>query len=315
MRLDRRLGGLVGGDHERAQGAGQAPGAGGRRSPGDQADDEPCGTNEHDDPDHRAEVEREAAPADRRQEAAEEVQVGVGRLGDEVEDRAQPRAVGHPRHVGDQDVGEDEDDVDDEERADVVGDVAAAERQRGSSAASSPATPRTAASKASRAPSRSSASSPASVLPPGEATALRTSAGWRAAQQLGGPGRRLHHQLPGQLGVEAVVGAGVGDRLDRQRQVGRRAAHHRGRRVEVLVGDLDHVPEQVQLRPHLGRRPSPATQSTPLRTSTADVRHHPQHFGPGEGRRSRATGTAARIETTPPRRAQLAAPPRPAWPA
>src|SRR4029077_14531625 len=37
----------------------------------------------------------------------------------------------------------------------------------------------TAASNASLAPSRSSASSPASVLPPGEATALLTSAGWR----------------------------------------------------------------------------------------------------------------------------------------
>ena len=54
--------------------------------------------------DHRAEVEREAAAADRRQEAAEEVEVGVGRLGDEVEHRAQRAAVdGHPRHPGDQD--------------------------------------------------------------------------------------------------------------------------------------------------------------------------------------------------------------------
>ena len=77
-------------------------------------------------------------------------------------------------------LSEDQDDVDDEERVDVVGDVAPG-------SAASAITPRilssearTAASKASRAPSRSSASSPASVLPPGEATARRTSAGWRS---------------------------------------------------------------------------------------------------------------------------------------
>ena len=40
--------------------------------------------------DHRAEVEREAAAADRGQETAEEVEVGIGGLGDEVEHRPQP---------------------------------------------------------------------------------------------------------------------------------------------------------------------------------------------------------------------------------
>ena len=105
------------------------------------------------------------------------------------------------------------------------------------------------------------------MLPPGEATARRTSAGWLAAQQLGGAGGGLDDQLAGQLRVEAGRGAGVGERLDRQRQVGRRAAHHRRRGVEVLVGKLDHVAEQLE-QARASAEASPATQSTPWRTST-----------------------------------------------
>ena len=193
-------------------------------------------------------------------------------------------------------------DVDDEQGADVVGDVAAAERQRPASVirASSPARPSTAAAKASRAPSRSSASSPASVLPPGEATALRTSAGAVAAQQLGGPGRRLHHQLPRQLRVEPVRSAGIGDRLDRQRQVGRRAAHHRGRRVEVLVGQLDHVPERLQLLPQPPALGGPATQRTPLRTSTPTFGITRSTSAPGKRGRDRLQRRGRRAPRRPP---------------
>ena len=206
-------------------------------------------------------------------------------------------------------------DVDDEERADVVGDVVAGERQRDhprilSSEARPP--PR----RRARAPSRSSASRPASVLPPGEATALRTSAGWRRAQQLRRAGGGLDHQLARQLGVEPVGGAGVGDRLDRQRQVGRRAAHHRGRRVEVLVGELDHVPEQLQLRPHRRRgrrrrrRARPAGPRPPTFGITRSI------SAPGKRRRAAAPAASpASIETTLPRRGQLAAPPPRASPA
>ena len=39
-------------------------------------------------------------------------------------------AVGNPRHPGDQDVGEDQDDVDDEQRIDVIGHVPPSNRQR-----------------------------------------------------------------------------------------------------------------------------------------------------------------------------------------
>src|SRR4051794_11051975 len=72
-----------------------------RGSPLDQAGDDPPQQDQDDDPEHRAEVEGEAAAADRRQQAAEEVEVGVGGVGDEVEHRAQPGPVRHPRHVGD----------------------------------------------------------------------------------------------------------------------------------------------------------------------------------------------------------------------
>ncbi len=85
-------------DDEPAEGAGQAPGAGGGAGhPAIRPTTIAPGDEEHDQADHRAEVEREAAAADRRQDAAEEVEVGVGGLGDEVEDRAQRRVVGHPR--------------------------------------------------------------------------------------------------------------------------------------------------------------------------------------------------------------------------
>ena len=45
----------------------------------------------------RAEVERAAAHPDRRQEAPEQVQVRVGHVADELEQRVEPAVVGHPR--------------------------------------------------------------------------------------------------------------------------------------------------------------------------------------------------------------------------
>ena len=189
-------------------------------------------------------------------------------------------------------------DVDDEEGADVVGDVAAAERQRDhprilSSEAA------TAAAKAARAPSRSSASRPASVLPPGEATALRTSAGWRTPQQLGGPRGRLDRPAPGPA-------RGRGRRRRRRRRSPRPPAP--GRRAR------SPSPRSPRRSPRRRSRPraraaraspappapaSPATQRTPLRTSTADVRHHPQDSGARETPPAAArAATAARIETT-----------------
>ena len=136
------------------------------------------------------------------------------------------------------------------------------------------------------------------MLPPGEATAPAHVGRVADPQQLRGSRRRLDDQLPGQLRVEAGVGAGVGERLDRERQVGGRAAHHRGRRVELLVGELDDVAEQLEHRPHLGRLRSPATQSTPRRTSTATFGITRITSAPGKAASTRASGVAPSSETT-----------------
>jgi hypothetical protein len=100
-------------------------------------------------------------------------------------------------------------------------------------------------------------------------------------QQLRGAGGGLDNELPRQLRVEAVRRAGIGDRLDRQGQVGGRAAHDRGGRVEILVAYLDHMPERRQCPTHLlGSLAGDAEH--PSAYLHAHVRHHPQHFGPGK---------------------------------
>src|SRR5262249_25936616 len=81
-------------------------------------------------------------------------------------------------HPGDEDVEQDQDDVDEEERGDVIGHVTPRDRKRHHPRILS-SEARTAAANASLTPSRSSASNPASVLPPGEVTETRTSAGRR----------------------------------------------------------------------------------------------------------------------------------------
>ena len=240
----------------------------------------PAHDEEHDQADHRAQVEAEAAAADRRDDPPEEVEVGVGRLGDEVEHRPQRRVVGHARDPRDQHPDQDQDDVDEEERRDVVGDVLAGDREQDHPRILS-SEARTAASKASRAPSRSSASSPASVLPPGEVTATRTSAGRRMRISAAGACGGLDDQLLGQLLVQAGVGAGVGERLGHQGEVRGRAAHHRGGDVELRVGQLDDRPENAQLLSDL-RAELPGNAEHAAAHLHRDVGHDPADVGVGE---------------------------------
>src|SRR4029079_6537299 len=101
---------------------------------------------------------------DRRNPPPEDVQVWVDDLVDEVDRRAQPWVVRHPRDPGEQDPDEDQDEVDEEDGVDQIGDVRASDRAKQGH-------PRTFASEASTAASRvssrlrsSRAVSPASVM-------------------------------------------------------------------------------------------------------------------------------------------------------
>ena len=174
---DRRLRHLVEREHDRARPRASAARRARAGSPADQAGDEPADDREHEDRDDRADVER----ADPRHEGAKEVQVRVRRVLDEAEHGAQGEVVGDRAELLDpaQDhVGDDQDEVDEDQRLDVVGDVAAGERQGGQAGRHLPrirsSEAVTAARKPSATPASASASSPASVLPPREATDWRT---------------------------------------------------------------------------------------------------------------------------------------------
>ena len=280
VRLDDRLARLVERDDEPAQRQRRRQARGPRRrSPFDQRRPRPpAATNSTKIADHRAQVEREAAAPDRRQEAAEEVQVGVGRLGDEVEHRAQRAAVGDPRQERDQDPGEDQDDVDDEQRADVVGDVAAGDR-----VAAAQASPRILASEAATAAANASRDSLAvKRLEPRLGAAAGRGDGCRSAPRASRV--RSSSAVPAAVsttserassGSRPSAAVAVGDRLDDQRQVGGRAAHHRGgerrsaRRRSPRPGPATPSRSTTR-RPSasstpLGRRRS---RSPPCRTST-----------------------------------------------
>ena len=128
---------------------------------------------------------------------------------------------------------------------------------------------------------------PASVLPPGEATASRTSAGMADPQQLGGARRSSRRPARGPA-------PGRGRRRRRRRRAPRRRApgrrarspSPRSRRRTPRRASSTTWPSSAEHLPHLGRRPSPATQSTPAPDLDADVRHHPQHVGARERRPS-----------------------------
>ena len=85
-----------------------------------------------------------------------------------------------------------------------------------------------------------------------------------STQQLGGAHGRLDDQLAGELRVEPIGGPGVGNRLNRQRQIGRRAAHHRSSGVELRVRQVDHAPKPLRAsRAPPDQRVSPRRRAHP----------------------------------------------------
>src|SRR5690606_1850333 len=86
------------------------------------------------------------------------------------------------------DADEDQDDVDQEQRRDVIGDVAASDREHGAHRNRS-SEAATAASIAASNPPRSSAFRPASVAPPGGATAAPIASGSRTRSSSAVPAR------------------------------------------------------------------------------------------------------------------------------
>src|SRR5215218_2120660 len=97
--------------------------------PPDQAGHERADDDQHDRRHDRAQVERAWPDADHRHEAAEEVEIGVRDVADELEERREVAVVRHPRDPAREDPDEDQDEVDDRQRVDVVGDVGAADGQ------------------------------------------------------------------------------------------------------------------------------------------------------------------------------------------
>src|SRR4051794_30251986 len=137
--------------------------------PADGIGHEPPDEEQHEDRNDRAEVE----PAHLREDPAEQVEIRLGGVAQEADDRAGRPAVRDPRagHLGpaEQDVGEDDDPVDGDQRVDVVGDRAAG--------VGDDHHPRFTASIASmnalRRPACSRASRPRAVDPPGDVTSRR----------------------------------------------------------------------------------------------------------------------------------------------
>src|SRR6201996_6504996 len=139
----------------------------------DDTDQERAHEVQDDDRHHRREVDR----PQRRDEPAEQPQVGLGAVAQEVHGGVAQPSGRHPHtereQQVEQDVDEDEDDVDLEQRAHVAGDV----RPGGGECDHQFVTLQTrsiAAWKAARTPERSSASRPRAVDPPGEVTSRRT---------------------------------------------------------------------------------------------------------------------------------------------
>src|SRR3954452_12458253 len=96
-------------------------------SPVDEIDEDAADDRQHQHRDDRAQVERARPDANHRNDAAEEVQVRVGDLGDELQEGIEVAVVWNacePRH---QDADEDDHDVDREQGPEVVRDVHACE--------------------------------------------------------------------------------------------------------------------------------------------------------------------------------------------
>src|SRR3954470_11665998 len=137
----------------------------------DQARHEEADEVERDHGDHRREVDRGGAHPHRRDDPPEQGEPRVGDLRDEAEEDVEPAVVRDRPEVAHQDADEDQDDVDRDQRADVVGDVDAVDRRE--ERCHRPAAASTASEKALRTPPRSRAARPRAVEPPGDVTRRR----------------------------------------------------------------------------------------------------------------------------------------------
>ena len=182
------------------------------------------------------------------------------------------------------------------------------ERSRAASAA---------ATTPARTPWASSTCTAATVVPPGEDTRSRSTAGWSpdwAGERRGaldGGDRELRRQVPG----EAEQHARLGHRVDQVERVRGPGAGDRGDRVEVLLLHPDDEPGGARASSRRGPRcPSRRVRAGGDRAGAlADdggrVRHDPDHRlrrRRAASRSWRSAGPAATLTTSsPPRRASL----------
>src|SRR5437764_12045862 len=141
----------------------------------DEIGDELPDDQQHDRPDHRAQVDCRRADPGHGQETAKEVEVGIHDVAHERQEDVQHPVVGDPREPAHQHPDEDQDHVDVDERDDVVRDAVPRDRREGRDHRPPPTTAATASSNAAPMPPRSSAASPLAVIPPGEVTRRRSS--------------------------------------------------------------------------------------------------------------------------------------------
>src|SRR5215208_6844091 len=142
-------------------------------APADRTGHDRADQDEHDRRHDRAQVERARPHPHHRHEAPEQVEIGIRDVADELEERGEVAVVRHPRNPAREDADEDQDEVDDRERLDVVRYVAAADGEVEPHRVAS-TTASTAARVTSRRPRSSRAIRPRSVVPPGVATRARS---------------------------------------------------------------------------------------------------------------------------------------------
>ena len=292
LRAHDRLGDLIGDDdrHRDERGAQRRPA---RAHPASiRLDEHPAADRQHEDRDDRAEVDR----AELQAQAAEDPQVRVRDVAQEVQHGVERARVRHA-HAEGEDPGHDDRGEDDQR-------VDADQRRRGSrrSARAPPSAPTTASMprpSAARTPPRSSASSPRAVDPPGEVTPRRRASVSVWVSSAAVPAMVSAHQCGGLGRRHAVTDRGVGPGLGQQRPVGGPDAGDRaGRRRSAVSGTSTTVPTRANSAltssaPGLvGLR---RTASTPWRTATGDVRLH------AEDGRVRVGGLDARRPRVPPR--------------
>ena len=156
----------------------------------------------------------------------------------------------------------------------------------------------TASMMAARTPADSRARRPAAVVPPGEVTLARASAGGRArGQELGRAAQRLDGEVGGDIAGQTHEDAGVDERLGDQEHVGGPGARQAGDGVELVLGDPDDRADRTEdlLGPDevgLGGRRTPGDG----RCAHADERRRVGH-GPDD--RGATPGTSASMVLQP----------------